>query len=351
MTRMNTSDNPLRLLPRDDLTAFLSALSQRCELWVPQTVGEGTRFLPYREEVLLNLDQTPPTHPAKSILFPNPETLFHYERTDGGTVNVIPTDLPDPPLVLFGARSCDVRAIDALDAVFLKRSTPDTTYRQRRERLLVIGVGCPDPAPTCFCGRMGGGPFDDAGMDIQMIPLPEGYAFRALTERGEALLTPLEKFLTEADPGIAIQVEALLKDAPHDGVPGDFTALAEAVGAGRDDPFWESLAAVCLGCGICTFVCPVCSCFSLVDEGTLKGGRRIRHWDACMFPTFTREASGHNPRGASVDRIKQRFFHKFLYSFENGEPPGCVGCGRCVAQCPACIDIREVIAHFQAGEG
>ncbi len=351
MTRTNTSDS--RFLLRDDLTAFLSALSERCELWIPQAVGEGVRFLPYREEALLNLDQTPPDHPAKSILFPNTETLFRYERTEDGAITLIPQETTNQPLALFGARSCDIRAFDALDAVFLKRSAPDTSYRQRRNRLVIIGFGCLDPAATCFCERMGGGPFDEAGMDIQMIPLPEGYLFRTLTDRGKALIAPLASFFKEADPVTASQAEALRrKGAPHpDGAAVDFAALKAAVEAGREEPFWESLAAVCLGCGICTFACPVCSCFSLVDEGALKGGRRIRHWDACMFSVFTREASGHNPRGAAVDRVKQRFFHKFFYSLENGEPPGCVGCGRCVTQCPTCIDIREVIDHFQPGEG
>ena len=184
-------------------------------------------------------------------------------------------------------------------------------------------------------------------MDIQIIPREGKYVFRILTERGEKCLVPLQKRFVIANETILREVETA---GSEQGNPIDFPALKEAIKAGRDDPYWNTLADACLGCGICTFLCPVCSCFSITDEGTLQGGRRIRVWDACMFPAFTKEASGHNPRGSIISRVKQRFFHKFYYSVENGEPPGCVGCGRCVAQCPAAIDIREIIRHFQPEE-
>ncbi len=352
MTRMNTLDNALDFLPREALSGFLSALAGSCELWVPQGVGEGARFLPYGGDKEVDLDTVPPHHPIKSVLFPNPETLFRYERGKGGKVTLsYCADSPDFPLVIFGARSCDIRAIDALDAVFLRRSRPDTTYHRRRKRLLVIGMACVAPGPACFCDRMGGGPFDEAGMDIQVVPLPEGHGFRPLTPQGEAFLAPYKDFFEPPPPDGLKQVAALRKTkTAASGAPVDFPVLKEALNAGRKDPFWEEMASACLGCGLCTFLCPVCSCFSLADEGQRQGGRRLRHWDACMFPAFTREASGHNPRGTAIRRIQQRFFHKFFYSLEWGEPPGCVGCGRCVTQCPAAIDIREVIRHFQPGE-
>jgi predicted aldo/keto reductase-like oxidoreductase len=38
--------------------------------------------------------------------------------------------------------------------------------------------------------------------------------------------------------------------------------------------------------------------------------------------------------------------HKFLYyPAREGGAALCVGCGRCVVQCPANIDIREVLAR------
>jgi ferredoxin len=62
-----------------------------------------------------------------------------------------------------------------------------------------------------------------------------------------------------------------------------------------------------------------------------------------MYPLFTMHASGHNPRGTKLDRVRQRFMHKLKYfvdKYENGIM--CTGCGRCVQLCPVNIDIRRI---------
>jgi ferredoxin len=108
-------------------------------------------------------------------------------------------------------------------------------------------------------------------------------------------------------------------------------------------PFWEEVAFSCINCGTCTYVCPTCWCFDIQDETQGKKGVRIRNWDSCMYPIFTLHASGHNPRGTKLDRVRQRFMHKLKYyvdKYENGIQ--CVGCGRCVQMCPVNIDIRRV---------
>jgi ferredoxin len=76
----------------------------------------------------------------------------------------------------------------------------------------------------------------------------------------------------------------------------------------------------------------------------------MRNWDSCMFPLFTLHASGHNPRGEKVQRVRQRFMHKLKYyvdKYKNGV--ACVGCGRCVQYCPVNIDIRQVIQIMNNG--
>ena len=80
-------------------------------------------------------------------------------------------------------------------------------------------------------------------------------------------------------------------------------------------------------CGICTV---------LVD------GQPV---DSCIFPAFTAEASGHNPRSSGGQRMRQRVMHKLRYAFESFEEIFCVGCGRCVCSCPVNVDIRETIAE------
>ena len=42
---------------------------------------------------------------------------------------------------------------------------------------------------------------------------------------------------------------------------------AAALAEGFDAPGWAALGERCLGCGICAYVCPSCSCFDVTDAG------------------------------------------------------------------------------------
>jgi NAD-dependent dihydropyrimidine dehydrogenase PreA subunit len=109
-----------------------------------------------------------------------------------------------------------------------------------------------------------------------------------------------------------------------------------------DDPVWETLAQACVDCGVCTYLCPTCYCFDILDEGDLERGERVRLWDACMFDAFTR-MQDRQPRSAHYRRYRQRIMHKFQYYPENHSRVLCVGCGRCIRHCPVSIDLRAVL--------
>lgn len=87
--------------------------------------------------------------------------------------------------------------------------------------------------------------------------------------------------------------------------------------------FWAEQTAKCLSCGACTYMCPTCQCFNISDEGDPLEGRRLRSWDNCMSPLFTREASGHNPRTAKALRMRNRVSHKYWYApdYSDGVSP------------------------------
>ena len=123
-------------------------------------------------------------------------------------------------------------------------------------------------------------------------------------------------------------------------------APAKVAARFEDVEFWQQETDRCLSCGACTYFCPTCYCFNITDEGDgLNGreGRRLRTWDNCMSPLFTREASGHNPRTAKALRMRNRVSHKFATYPENWGAFSCNGCGRCVSNCPVHLDIRAIV--------
>jgi ferredoxin len=85
------------------------------------------------------------------------------------------------------------------------------------------------------------------------------------------------------------------------------------------------------------------------DQGTPdKEIERLRAWDSCMSENYRRIAGGHNPRPAKADRLRNRFYCKFCYYPQDFGPVACVGCGRCIAKCPANVDAVEVLQEVAA---
>lgn len=112
-----------------------------------------------------------------------------------------------------------------------------------------------------------------------------------------------------------------------------------------DNQIWEEVSEICIGCGTCSFLCPTCTCFDVIDENVPNEnrGRRVRIWDTCQSCLYTLHTSGHNPRNSCIERVRNRILHKFCYYPENYGMLGCVGCGRCVQLCPANNDLRAII--------
>jgi ferredoxin len=114
--------------------------------------------------------------------------------------------------------------------------------------------------------------------------------------------------------------------------------------------FWLGLTRACIGCGVCTYECPTCTCFDVLDDAVMGHGYRYRCWDSCQFRHFCEEASGHDRRPFQWERQRQRICHKLWYSVERFDEITCVGCGRCIRLCPVNIDISEVAQATLASE-
>jgi ferredoxin len=282
----------------------------------------------------------------KSLFLPQSQDLFAFHLDPAKKDPHILKDLPDTlaQRVIVGIRPCDARAFQLLDANFCTETYKDPWWVKARETTTLVGLGCTGPCSTCFCTSVGGGPFDTAGLDLLLTEVGQGYLVRVLTEKGETL-AGTSKALEPAEADLVDEADTVQKAALKAMVSTVDTSRLAALDmlALYDAPFWEDVAFACINCGTCTYLCPTCWCFDIQDETMGLSGTRMRHWDSCMFPLFTLHASGHNPRGQKVQRVRQRFMHKLKYYVDKyGTGVACVGCGRCVQHCPVNIDIRQV---------
>lgn len=276
----------------------------------------------------------------KEFLFPRTEPLFSYELHAGG-VALAGAPAETTEQVLFGVTPCDAAGFLRLDRVF-RGAVTDPLYAARRARTTIVSLACGAAGPECFCTAVGGSPAGEGGSDVQLIPAGDGWVARALTDKGRAVTGPLK----DATPASAADVRGALEPVNRieEGLRQKAVAAtwAAALESAFRLPLWEALGRRCLGCSICSYVCPSCSCFDVDDTGTATCGTRCRSWDSCTFALFTRHASGHNPRATQAARFRQRVLHKFSYfPREHGRELMCVGCGRCVALCPVGMNILE----------
>ncbi|MBI5835129.1 MAG: 4Fe-4S dicluster domain-containing protein [Armatimonadetes bacterium] len=283
---------------------------------------------------------------AKELAFPRTQRLFGYRFGNPG-VELLPGEEPPAPTVLFGVRPCDAAGLAILDGVF-GAEPADAPYLARRARITVVGLSCDQPQAHCACTAVGLSPTATDGSDLLLTPLAEGVLVEVLTARGAALVDLLGEALR---PGAADKAEVTARAEAAMAPRALPAGLADGLAAAFGEAAWADAAARCLGCGTCAFVCPTCHCFDVVDESNLRGGQRLRVWDACQFGLFTLHASGHNPRADQAARYRQRALHKFSYYPRAHGRPMCVGCGRCVNACPAGMDIFEVAATAAAGQG
>ena len=326
-----------KTIEKSAVVDFLSDLLETGQVFAP-VEREGIvnfELLRSGEEARLGLGNS--LRPPKELFFPCSETLFAFEHGE-----VTAKSSNDEPRVIFGIRPCDAAGLRILDEVLLADDSQDPSYAGRRERSVLVGLGCDQPAGSCFCTSLGGGPFAAEGLDLLFTDLGEKYLVEAVSQRGEDLVAGRGCFEDASHEDIELKREIATRAEQSVSGP-NVQGVKQKLDGMFDDPFWDYLHLKCLGCGICTYLCPTCHCFDIVDEGTSDNGQRVRVWDSCQFSQFTLHTSGHNPRLSGKQRMRQRVMHKFKYFVDNFGEVACVGCGRCVRECPVNLDIRAVV--------
>jgi ferredoxin len=335
----------VKVLSKAKLITALNKLNDTAEVFVPMQKGEQSAYLPWKsfedgkDELMLealNVYQSP-----KSVVFPQTEKMYSI-KGEGMEINIDETFEDTHPTIIFGARSCDVKAIMALDDVFLTRGYEDSFYKARRNANTIIANACYEPGANCFCTSMEVNHLEPAGADVIIRDAGQDYIWEAKTEKGEAVEVLIKDLLEEKD--------IKLPEAKPFKQNVDFSGVAEKLKEMFEHPIWDKLSEPCINCGMCTYVCPSCHCFDIQVKMWGDKGYRFRAWDSCMFEEYSREAGGGNPRGAAKERFRQRFLHKLEFFKERYGTPLCTGCGRCIIVCPTKVNIVKIIDAVKEAE-
>lgn len=310
-----------KIIFKNDLPDLALFLSQKFQVIAPQKKDghpgfESVSLGEYKKGCILALPYGTTILPQKEYLLPPKETLFWFS---GQEIKTPPTK----PFVLFGVNLEDMEGIRRLDKIFSERVN-DEPYQKRNAKRLIVGIDHQSPA-------------SDLPYDLYLMWLSKDHlAAFAKTKAGRELLkNPLFKNQPMVPPKISKKRDPLL------GHP----KLKKAIESSRNHPVWKELAQTCFGCGICSYVCPLCYCFETEDELehlNKDNGARVRTWDSCLLPHFA-ETSNHNFRPELSDRLYNWYFHKFVRMEDELGFSGCVGCNRCAIYCPAKINFRLVL--------
>ena len=327
---------------KKDIGKLLSQWSQQFTVFVPSIEngvaamskwdGKDTGFLDwYRNTVI----------PPKASFLPPMEEMFSFQKDRKG----YHIELPPPnehKQLIFGIRPCDAKALAILDMTF-KDLYQDPYYLPKRNSTVLVGLGCTNPYDSCFCTSLGISPAESTDVDLMLTDIGDQFLVEEVTDKGKELIAKTSglKEATKTDEAKAKEA----KEAAHNKVTRKINTEGiedKLLACFDDEDYWEKIAAKCISCGICTFLCPTCYCFDINDELFKQQGTRFRSWDSCAFPVYTKMPM-ENPRLEKWRRVRQKVCHKFEFHPMSFGVIACVGCGRCIRLCPVNWDITQTL--------
>ncbi|MEV4401081.1 4Fe-4S dicluster domain-containing protein [Actinoplanes sp. NPDC049598] len=287
----------------------------------------------------------------KNFVHPPRARLWSSERAENGAVSTTGPEEPGKRFAFVGVHPCDIAALGVLDRVLAGGKHPDPVYTARRDGSFVVTAECTEPAATCFCSSMGTGPAATGGFDLALTELLDGghrFVARSGSPAGAEVLAALPSRpagtadVLAATSALEQAAAAMTRHMPNEPLPA-------LIAGSRESPHWDDVASRCLTCGNCTMVCPTCFCTTTEDLTDLTGehAERWRHWDSCFSVDFS-YLHGGSVRTSAASRYRQWISHKIGTWPEQFGSSGCVGCGRCIAWCPAGIDITREAAALSA---
>lgn len=327
------------VIKKINIKNWLSKLNKKAVVFAPVRHGEESVFEEFKPDAEIDFHYLPTLLSIKEFFLPAEEDIFVFDKKTGRA-----SESPAPKkFILFGLNSRDLEALTQLDEI-MAIPNPDPFYLKKRGAATIIGL-INEPIKT------------PPGGDLVLVKINESqYEAIPITAKGKELAKnnffKNETAIATSHGRQSKEIMPRLRELLYDP-----ELLSDAVKWSwkHDYATWEELGNLCLGCGICAYVCPFCYCFFIEDRIALGGKTctRCRQWDACTLPRFA-QISGALPdgrQGFNFHRtVKERyynwFFHKFVRAYQEYGKSQCVACGRCQKYCPAKIDIEKYLIRI-----
>jgi ferredoxin len=343
------------ILKKEKLSSFLkAAMKDFCLVGPQEAVGGDFLLQEVEDPGKLRLDYDITANTLKEFFFPRKESIFKFDKKPRGLFKVTPIkDGMKRPVLFFGVRSCDVKAVYFQD-LFFGRDPKDMLYWEKRDKGLLISFACnKPPRKSCFCAHTKSGPFleDGEGFDLQFIDLPTDFLVEVGSQKGMDLVKRYARFFTPAGEDALGKRSSLKQDSSKEfSSKYDLIKVRDKLKSADLGELWEALGKRCTNCAGCEFICPTCFCFYQQDvKSSEDKGERIRAWDSCTFAGYSRMAGEATPHESNAERISRRFFCKLYNCYNWFSVFACTGCGRCSFVCPVNLDMESFISSLEQG--
>lgn len=317
----------IKRLDNKELVGLFNLLNQDYRLYLPAQKKEG--LFGFEEAVDLDLTKidadSPQTMlPPTLFLLPLKEELFTIKR------NRFQENPTLEQKVVMGVKSYDMEAINRLTRIF----QDDHFFNQRKKNYLIITTD--NNHQTDFDKIL----LDKkiAGFDLMIRPNGQDYLLISDSKKGDQIISDLNLATNEIN-----NYQPIRKTASSKQVVLSLEKITWAIEKTKGGKVWQKWANICLGCGNCSYVCPMCFCYDINDQPNLDGNiTRFRQRTSCFGQPFDQMA-GHHPKQEFVNRFYHWYYHKFVAMPQQYGFSGCVNCGRCIKYCPVEINFRTVI--------
>jgi sulfhydrogenase subunit beta (sulfur reductase) len=316
----------IKSINKEQFKDLAKSISADYDLYLPKKNQGGVFVFSKVSNLNTNFNFEFPTTmiPPTSFLLPFEDRLFKIKGNDYKEIKD-----NSRPIALIGVKDFDLEAINRLLKIF----SQDKKLLANRNRLLLIGID------SDYLDEFDQALLNDniEGYDLKLSSSPNNqWYISSDSEKGDRILATSN--LEDARPkfGRKRTGNKLL----------NLEKIKWAVEKTRGGKVWQKWAKICLGCSNCTYLCPICFCYSIDDKVDIDGGvTRTRTRSSCFNYSFDKMSGNNNPKPDFVDRFYHFYYHKFVAMPEQYGFSGCVNCGRCLKYCPVDINFRTVLSE------